>query len=93
LTEPYKVQRSQAVKAGTVNRELPLLKHMLTKARDWGYLRQNPAKAVKLPKEPPGRLCYLELEEIERLLDACDDPQNYLKKKYPRGDLNSRHRD
>jgi hypothetical protein len=66
---------------------------MLTKARDWGYLRQNPAKAVKLPKEPPGRLCYLELEEIERLLDACDDPQNYLKKKYPRGDLNSRHRD
>jgi integrase len=50
-------------------------------------------KAVKLPKEPPGRLRYLELEEIERLLDACDDPQNYLKKKYPRGDLNSRHRD
>jgi integrase len=60
------VQRSQAVKAGTVNRELPLLKHMLT-------------KAVKLPKEPPGRLRYLELEEIERLLDACDDPQNSLK--------------
>jgi integrase len=80
LIEKYKVQRSQEVKAGTVNRELALLKHMLTKAVDWGYLKQNPAKAVKLLKEPPGRLRYLEAEEIERLLDACDDPQTpYLR--------------
>jgi integrase len=78
--EKYKVQHSQEVKAGTVNRELALLKHMLTKAVDWGYLKQNPTKAVKLLKEPPGRLRYLEAEEIERLLDACDDPQTpYLR--------------
>jgi integrase len=47
---------------------------MLTKAVDWGYLKQNPAKSVKQLKEPPGRLRYLEVEEIEGLLDACDDP-------------------
>lgn len=74
LIEKYKVQRSQEVKPATVNRELALLKHMLTKAVDWGYLKQNPAKSVKLLKEPPGRLRYLEPEEIERLLEACDDP-------------------
>jgi integrase len=73
--EKYKVHRSQGVKAATVNRELALLKHMLTKAVDWGYLKQNPTKSVKLLKEPPGRLRYLEPEEIERVLEACDDPQ------------------
>jgi len=40
-----------------------------------GYLKSNPAKAVKRLKEPPGRLRYLEAEEIERLLDGCNDPQ------------------
>jgi integrase len=80
MIEKYKVQRSQEVKAGTVNRELALLKHMLTKAVDWGYLKQNPARAVKLLKEPPGRLRYLEAEDIQRLLEACDDPQTpYLR--------------
>jgi len=54
LIEKYKVQRSQAVEAGTVNRELALLKHVLTKAVDWGYLKQNPARVVKLLKEPLG---------------------------------------
>jgi integrase len=47
----------------------------LTKAVEWGYLKSNPAKSVKLLKEPPGRLRYLEVEEIERLITNCDDPQ------------------
>jgi integrase len=75
MIEKYKVQRSQQVKPATVNRELALLKHMFTKAVDWGYLKQNPAKPVKLLKEPPGRLRYLEPDEIDRLLEACNDPQ------------------
>lgn len=73
--EKYKVTRSQGVAPATVNRELALLKHMLTKAVEWGYLKNNPAKSVKLLKEPPGRLRFLETEEIERFLDSCDDPQ------------------
>jgi integrase len=49
---------------------------MLTKAVEWGYLKDNPAKSVKLLKELPGRLRYLEAEEIERFLDSCnEDPQ------------------
>jgi hypothetical protein len=34
--EKNKVQRSQAVKPATFNRELALVKHMLTKAVEWG---------------------------------------------------------
>jgi integrase len=75
MIEKYKVQRGQQVKPATVNRELALLKHMLTKAVEWGYLKNNPAKPVKLLKESPGRLQYLEAEEIENLVAACDDPQ------------------
>jgi integrase len=73
--EAYKVQRRAHVQPSTVNRELALLKHMCTKAVEWGYLSRHPAKSVKLLKEPPGRLRYLEAEEVARLVDACDDPQ------------------
>jgi integrase len=69
--EEYKVQRLQWVKPATVNRELALLKHMFTKAIEWGYVKENPAKAVKLLKEPPGRVRYLTPDELARLLDAC----------------------
>jgi integrase len=44
---------------------------MFTKAIEWGYVKQNPAKPVKLLKEPPGRLRYLTPEELIRLLEAC----------------------
>src|SRR5215510_8127867 len=72
--EKYKVERSQTVSAATVNRELALLKHMLSKAVEWNYLKHNPAKPVRLLKEPPGRLRYLEAEDIERLIECCADP-------------------
>lgn len=71
--EKYKVQRSHEVKPSTVNRELALLKHVLSKAVEWSYLKSNPAKPVKLLKEPPGRLRYLELEQINLLLERCED--------------------
>jgi integrase len=74
--EKYKITRGEGVTPATVNRELALLKHMLTKAVEWGYLKNNPAKPVKLLKEPPGRLRYLEADEIERVLDNCGhDPR------------------
>jgi integrase len=69
--EEYKVRRLQTVKPATINKELALLKHMFTKAIEWGYVKQNPAKPVKLLKEPPGRLRYLTPEELIRLLEAC----------------------
>lgn len=63
--------RGKEVKPATVNRDLTLIKHMLNKAVDWGYLNANPVKRVRFLKEPPGRTRYLNENERERLLDAC----------------------
>lgn len=69
--ERYMQLRSKDVRPATVNRELALLRHMLNKAIDWGYLQENPAKKVKPFKEPPGRVKYLRKDEYERLLTVC----------------------
>ncbi|MFZ6016426.1 MAG: tyrosine-type recombinase/integrase [Nitrospirota bacterium] len=71
MIEEYKTQRLNEVTSTTINKEIGCLKHMYTKALEWGYLKRNPTKEVKLLKQPPGRLRYLEREEINNLLDAC----------------------
>lgn len=69
--ERYMERRKQTAKPATANREFSLLRHMLSKAVDWDYLKNNPAKRVKPFKEPPGRTRFLSQDECERLLDAC----------------------
>jgi integrase len=69
--EDYKVKRRETVAPATVNRELAMLKHMCTKAVEWGYLKANPLKSVKFLKEPPGRLRYLTRQEMDTLIVAC----------------------
>jgi len=59
-------------KDSTINRELACLKHLFNKAIEWGYAWSNPVKAVKLVKENNSRVRYLEGDERERLLAACD---------------------
>jgi len=73
MIEKYKAVRLEKVAPATVNRELASLKHMFTKAIEWGFVKTNPAKRVKRLKEPPGRLRYLKTEEIKKLLDVCAD--------------------
>jgi integrase len=73
MIEKYKAMRLEKVKPASINRELACLKHMFTKAIEWGYAKVNPAKGVRLLKEPPGRLRYLKAEEIETLLKNCSD--------------------
>ncbi len=69
--EKYKIERARKVKHATVNRELACLKHLFTKAMEWKYTAENPVKKVKLFKEPPGRIRYLEKQEIHRLIKEC----------------------
>lgn len=69
--ELYKRQRKTQVSNASVNRELALLKHMYTIAIDWDYTTANPAKRVKLFKEPPGRIRFLTQDELENLLKEC----------------------
>lgn len=69
--EQYKLQRRTKVKPASVNREIELLKRMFSRAIDWGYTNRNPARKVKLFKEPPGRIRYLTVEERRLLLEEC----------------------
>jgi integrase len=73
MIERYKAARLESVEPATVNRELACLKHMYTKAIEWGYARTSPAKVVRKLKEPPGRLRYLKPEEVEALLSCCSE--------------------
>ena len=72
VIERYKTERVDAHKApGTVNRELALLRRMLSLAVEWGLLTQHPMATVKSLQEPPGRLRYLSADEYQALLAAC----------------------
>ncbi len=69
--EEFKKHRLQTVKESSVNRELSCLFTMLNIAVEWGELPENPIKKLKKLKEPPGRVRYLNKEEIPHLIDAC----------------------
>ena len=76
--EQYKQNRRKVVKPATVNRELALFRHMLSKAMDWEYLNKTPTRTVKLFKEPSGRIRYLSNGERERLLQECRCSDNSI---------------
>jgi integrase len=65
-------RRPRPANPSTVNREVTVLKHMLRRAVEWGYLSENRAVKVKQLKESPGRTRFLAPDEINRLLEACD---------------------
>jgi integrase len=70
--EDYKRIRLKKVKPPTVNHELKCLKAMLNKAMEWGIINEYPLSRIKLLKTENKRLRFLELEEIERLVSACE---------------------
>jgi integrase len=70
--QEYIQKRSEEVEPATVNQEVKRLRHMLNKAIEWGYLKENPCRGIKNLKEPPGRIRYIASEELESLLSACE---------------------
>ena len=70
-----KTRGGKAVSPATVNRELATLRHLLRLAvEEWQMLDKAPA--IRLLKEPEGRLRFLTEDEIARLLAACARSQN-----------------
>jgi integrase len=65
----YRDQRLRAVQAGTVRRELAVLRHCLEVARkEWGIpLARNPVAAIAIPAAGKGRQRRLEPRDCERL--------------------------
>lgn len=71
--EKYKAKRKEKVKPATVNREVALLKHMFTKAIEWGNINESPAKKIKLLKGEVKRVRFLMPDEVQILLFNCAD--------------------
>ena len=70
--EEYRMKRSaDGVAAATINKEIQVLKHIVVKAIEWGKFRTNQVAKVKPLKTPPGRVRYLQREQIQKLMEAC----------------------
>jgi integrase len=75
----FKADRLTLVGNATVRSDVTILKHLLNKAEEWGYLADgaNPARRVKCPKVRNSRDHYLRVEdginEMADLMAACDD--------------------
>jgi integrase len=69
--ETYKAARRKKVQASTVNKELDLLKSLLNRAIEWGYLKVNPSISVRKFKEDAKEPGFLTPEEGARLMAAA----------------------
>lgn len=69
----YRAARLSSANPATVNKEVNCLKAMLNKAVEWGYIPGNPLSGFKQLKVHPGRVRYLEPDELNKLLDVCKD--------------------
>ncbi|MFC1855970.1 tyrosine-type recombinase/integrase, partial [Thermodesulfobacteriota bacterium] len=59
----------------SINRELAMMKHLFSKAGEWGLYDKNPVKGIKMfPEKKRSR--YLREEEISSLIEACDRSKN-----------------
>lgn len=77
LREPTKTGRARS--PATVVRYLALLSQSLSVAmKEWGWIDDNPCRKVTKPKEPRGRVRFLDDHERERLLYACLESRNQL---------------
>lgn len=65
------VRGNQLRNPATVVRYLSHLSHLFTIAsREWEWVSENPVRKVSKPTVSPGRVRYLEKDEIKRLLDC-----------------------
>jgi integrase len=62
---------SAGIAPGTVNRNLAVLKRLLTVAVEWDLIQDNPVRRVKPLRGERSCLRFLTEEEARRLLEAC----------------------
>jgi site-specific recombinase XerD len=71
--EWFKSTRSREVKPATVNRELTVLRHLMSKAVEWNFTAKSPLNGVKILKVPETLERILDASEELRLLTACNE--------------------
>jgi len=72
--ETFKTLRLGTLKPRSVNRELGTLRSMFTRAVAWQYIKDHPMKSVKELKYQKRTPAFLTLEQVDKLLEACEHP-------------------
>jgi len=71
--ENFSKERSKTVKDGTILRELGMLSGVMETARlRWQWVKENPVRDSKKPKEPPSRKRLITRPEIKAILRGLD---------------------
>ena len=69
----FKLKKS-GLSGSRVNRYLATLSALFSRCQEWElFTGNNPVKKIRRFKESPGRIRYLTKEEIERLLENCNE--------------------
>lgn len=71
-------KRGRLRSPSTVVRYMAILSHAFTIAiKEWGWVDDSPIRKVTKPKEPRGRVRFLDEAERNTLLQACKDSRNH----------------
>lgn len=70
-----KERRSERAAPATINRELAVLSHLLSRALEWGWIKAAPAK-IRRFQEANARIVYLTKEQCAALEQAAAQDQN-----------------
>lgn len=80
LIEKWRSKKlSRKIKPATVNRDIAVLKAMLMKAVEWGFIGNNPLAAFKpAAVDKSAKVRYLDRDEITRLRTVLDERETKL---------------
>ncbi|MCX7115039.1 MAG: site-specific integrase [Gammaproteobacteria bacterium] len=81
ILEQWRIKRSNdGISNVTLNRNIATLKSVMTKASEWGFLKENPLKSLRLFKiDRSPKVRYLSLEEERRLRQVLLARETQLK--------------
>ena len=84
--EDWMTIRAKEVKPSTINRELNIMSHTLTVAKDlWRWMQHNPMEGLTRPNDPPARTRRITEEEIASIclvLGFNENVQPKLKREF-----------
>ena len=87
ILEQWRSKRvNDGISNATINRDIGTLKSMMTKATEWGFIKENPLinlKLFKIDRAPKVR--YLSVEEETRLRQELLERENQLKNQRKNG--------
>ncbi|MCP4473469.1 MAG: tyrosine-type recombinase/integrase [Gammaproteobacteria bacterium] len=88
LLEKWRIERLQQdkVKPATVNKEIIMLKTLLSRAQKWGFITEHPLANFEMSKlGDTTRVRFLSKEEYNRLIQALDNEEERLRSKRDKG--------